>query len=236
MSSMGSPDGDDRRLLLVRGVPADLLLVRLARPTLIVSLLILAVAPLLIGDSYSVTEHTLSESGAQGIEGAWVLRTGVLLTSFSVLAMALTARSVWGRAARWWLRIYALALVMLVVFPEAPWDGSAHSRIVASIHTVFGATGAIAFIFGVMAVSASRPRSQLRARVFDWVAIAAVALIPQIMLLVTNDGLWQRFTVVLGYVWLISEASRVPKPPLVSRPSLRAKSEPSRLADRPPQR
>ena len=79
--------------------PADLLLVRLARPTLIVSLLMLVVAPLLIVDSYSVIERTLSESGAQGIEGAWALRTGVLLTSFSVLAIVFTARSVWGRAA-----------------------------------------------------------------------------------------------------------------------------------------
>jgi len=37
-------------------------------------------------------------------------------------------------------------------------------------------------------------------RANPWVAIAAVALIPQIMLLVTTDGLWQRFMVILGYV------------------------------------
>lgn len=182
---------------------------------LILSLVMLALAPLVVADSYSVVEDTLSESGAQGVDGAWVLRTGALLAAVSVLAMTTMAR--WGGPARVAIRVYALGLVGLVVFPEAPWDGGSHDVTIAYLHTVSGVVGATAFIFGVVLVSLSRPSEQRGARAFDWLVVAAVALIPQVMLVAAGDGLLQRAMVGLGYIWLLTELAGISERPDVTR-------------------
>ncbi|MGD2043267.1 MAG: DUF998 domain-containing protein [Acidimicrobiia bacterium] len=183
-------------------------LARLSWAGLILSVLMLAFAPLLVADSYSLIENTLSESGGQGVDGAWMLRTGVLLAAFAVFIMT-TISPHWGKTARIALRIYVLGLVALAVFPESPWDGGAYDGTVAYLHTVSGVVGAASFIVGVMTVSNSRPSRQRGARAFDWMVVLSVALVPQLMLATTGDGLLQRTMVALGYAWLFVEAARI---------------------------
>lgn len=185
---------------------------------LILSFVMLALAPIAVADSYSVVENTLSESGGQGVDGAWVLRTGVLLAAVSVFIMSTIAR--WGRVARGALRVYALALVSLAVFPESPWYGAAYDGTVAYLHTVSGVVGAISFIIGVAAVSLSSAQRQRAAKVLDWLVVISVALIPQLMLLTIAEGLLQRLMVALGFVWLFTEASRIsPRSGSVAKPT-----------------
>jgi hypothetical protein len=54
------------------------------KPAVIVLLLAamaaLALAPLLMPDSYSVLGHSVSESAAQGVDGAWLARLAFLLS------------------------------------------------------------------------------------------------------------------------------------------------------------
>ncbi|MDH3190061.1 MAG: DUF998 domain-containing protein [Acidimicrobiia bacterium] len=134
----------------------------------------------------------------------------MLLTTVAVLGLTSGARKVWPRGGRLWMRVYALALVFLVLLPESPWEGPAPNETVASLHTVAGASGAVAFILGVAAISASRIGAPLAIRTYDWLVIAALAVIPQLMLLaVEYDGLLQRLMVSLGYVWLVAESTRV---------------------------
>jgi hypothetical protein len=67
----------------------------------------------------------------------------------------------------------------------------------------------VGFVFAVAAVSATRNKRS-GVRLFDWAAMAAVAVTPQIMLLVVEfDGLLQRVMVLVGYIWLIVESTRV---------------------------
>lgn len=200
----------ERRLRSLRS-PSESVLAWSSRAGLISSFLMLALAPIVVADSYSVVENTLSESGGQGVDGAWVLRTGVVLAAGSVLIM--TTISNWGTTARISGRVYALALISLAVFPESPWDGGAHDRTVAYLHTVSGVIGAASFIIGVLAISLSRPSHRRGARAFDWLVATSVALIPQVMLLTGSDGLLQRLMVALGYVWLFAEALRLPTQP-----------------------
>ena len=199
-------------------------LARWARAGLVVSILFLGAAPMMVAESYSVAHNTLSESGAQGVDGAWVLRVGILLTAGSVLLLSVAAGSRWLPRVKWWIRIYATALILLAAFSEAPWDGSPHDEMVASLHTVFGIAGAIAFIVGAAALATSRPRAERLARGFDWLVIAVIALIPQVMHLSELDGLLQRTMVILGYLWLLVEASRLARGDL-GAPSLRRTSE-----------
>jgi hypothetical protein len=182
--------------------------IRWARTGLVVSFLALALAPLAVGDSYSALDNTLSESGGQGVAGAWVLRSGVLIAGAAVLTMTALDTPVWRDAARRWMRIYALALIMLVVFPESPWYEGAYDATVARLHTVAGVVGAVSFIIGVWMISRGR-RQQAPARVFDWVVIAAIVIVPQAMLVLPGEGALQRLMVLLGYVWLFTESGRM---------------------------
>lgn len=212
---MAIQDTGPRRLRLT-GWPTRSALVRMSRGGLALSALMLAAAPLAVADSYSVVENTLSESGGQGVGGAWVFRAGVLVAAASVLVMT-SVPSPWASRARAAMRIYAFALVLLVVWPESAWDGRSADLVVAKLHTVSGVIGAVAFMLGVLVVS--HGRQHLRARVFDWVVVAAVALVPQVMLLTVADGLWQRLMVALGYAWLLIESLRISSPRPAPPPS-----------------
>lgn len=181
--------------------------VRFARTGLVLSILLLSLAPLTVADDYSVLHNTMSEAGGQGVDGAWLQRTGVVVTSLSVLTLAAFAQPVWERGVRVWLRVYALALLGLVIFPESPWDGSIHNETVARAHTAAGVIAVIAFVLA--AWQASRGRTDLRSRTFDWLVIVAMLVLPQLMLITSYQGLLQRLLVGLGYVWLFVEIGRI---------------------------
>ncbi len=118
----------------------------------------------------------------------------------------------WPMRSRWWLRVYAMGLVLLVMLPESPWDGSDYNAATASLHTVVGAISVAAFVFGAAEVSSTRARGMAANHGFDWLVIAGLAVIPQVMLLAVHiDGLFQRIMVSPGYIWLITESTRLVK-------------------------
>ncbi|MFZ0015306.1 MAG: DUF998 domain-containing protein [Acidimicrobiia bacterium] len=171
------------------------------------SALLMAISPLFVDSSYSIATETLSRAGGQGVDGAWVQRAGVVVASISVLAMTVSGAKMWGGWARRWMQTYAVALILLVVFPTSPWDGTPFDPGVAELHTGSAVVGGLAFILGIVSISMGRsPGTGLR-RVFDWTVVAAVAVIPQLMLMSTVPGIWQRLMVALGYLWLLVEAA-----------------------------
>lgn len=184
-------------------------LIRLSRGALVVSMITLAVAPRFVPDTYSMVEHTLSESGGQGVDGAWVFRMSLILAASAVVTITSSAKQFWSSTTRWWLNTYAFGVVLLAIFPESPFDPGPYNEMVATLHTASGAIAAIAFMLGIATVSISRPRRETWTRVFDWIVIAAVAVIPQVMLVVTYPGALQRAMVLLGYVWLLIETTRI---------------------------
>ncbi len=201
-------DTRDTHRLISRATSLDgLLAARWARAGLLLSVVLMALAPLAVADTYSVLFNTLSESGGQGVQGAWVFRSAVVVTAVSVLLLISASQPVWDIWARRWIGIYTLALVMLVAFPESSWELGANDETVAFAHTTAGVVGAVAFVIAALIVSVSRVRR--RDLILDWLVIAALALIPQIMLLSPYPGLWQRAMVGLGYVWLIVESGRI---------------------------
>lgn len=198
----------DYRTAEARSIDAGLLAVG-SRIGLIASAALLAAAPLALGPGYSFLEHTLSESGGQGVGGAWVHRGGVLLAAASVFVMTVLATPVWGVWTRRLIRSYVLALVLLVVFPESPYHGGPHDPFVAMLHTWAAAFGAVSFILGVASLALGRGEDQHRVRTFDLIVIGAIVLLPQAMLVTPYDGGIQRLMVALGYGWLFWEMSRL---------------------------
>lgn len=183
--------------------------IRIAQAGLVASIVLLALAPLAVADSYSVVEHTLSEAGGQGVEGAWVLRGGILATAVSVWLMTSGSTTAWGWVACQWMRIYAVAVAFLAILPEAAWDDRPHSPTVAFLHTVSGVFAAVAFIVAAMAITRRRPRHQTARRAYDWLTMAAIAVIPQLILILSGDGVLERVMVVFGYGWLFLETHRI---------------------------
>lgn len=167
----------------------------------------LATTPLLVAGSYSIIDHTLSESGGQGVAGAWLFRTGVVLASIGVFILTYAAGELWPPVSKWLLRLYALALLGAAWFSESPWDGRPYDESEAFLHTVFTVSAGSAFILGVLAVS--RERTRRWAIAFDWLVVLSIALLPQVMLITELDGVLQRFLVVLGYSWLFLESARI---------------------------
>ena len=196
-----------------------LTVVRLAQIGLVASIVLLVAAPLAIPPGYSVVDHTLSESGGQGVDGAWIMRSGVLLTSISVFALISVSALVWSALARLFLSIYATALLFLVIFPESPWTDATHDAFVAWLHTASGVVGGIAFILGAFLVFRSRPEDDKLRRAHDWIVMASIALIPQVMLVLPADGVLQRLMVAIGFTWLLAESARIASSHRVARPA-----------------
>jgi hypothetical protein len=173
------------------------------------AVLCIAIAPTLMPDSYSVVEHSVSESAAQGVEGAWLARTGLLLFGFSVLALAGHTGRRWGPAGRMLHRVVGVCLVAVATFAHMPWENLPYDEFEDLLHSIGSFGVGFAFTAGVVAVSLGRPRGAWRARLFDWVAIVAAFVIPMTMFNVTGiAGVVQRVMFGLAFVWYGAEAIR----------------------------
>ena len=176
---------------------------------LLASIAAVAIAPTLMPDSYSVVEHSISESAAQGVQGAWLARLGFLLLGFAVLTSASIAGErwgVWGRLTHW---IYGVSMMGVAAFAHMPWEDIPYDAFEDFLHSVAAYGIGFAFTAGVLIVTFRREPGMRSARVFDWIAIVAAVVIPMTMFNVTGiAGLVQRVLFGIGYLWYGMEAIR----------------------------
>ena len=137
----------------------------------------------------------------------------MILAAAAVVVMT-SAGSRWTPTAKRWFRLYGLGLILAVTFSEAPWDGRPYDQTVAFLHTVFIFIAGISFTLGVISVSWSRPTQARSAIFFDRAMVCAMAVIPLLMMVaVDQEGLLQRFLVLMGYLWLLGESLRIDRGP-----------------------
>lgn len=169
-----------------------------------------AIAPLLMPDSYSIVEHSISESAAQRVDGVWLARTGLLLLGFSVLVLAGLSSDrwgVWGRVAH---RVYGVSAIAAATFAHMPFEDVPFDEFEDFLHSVASFGVGFSFTIGVLVVTFRRDRTERLARVFDWVAIVAALVLPMLIFNVTGiAGLVQRVLFAIGYVWYASETIRM---------------------------
>lgn len=164
-----------------------------------------AVAPALMPDSYSVIEHSVSESAAQGVEGAWLARLGFLLFGFGVLTLATLTGRRWGRSGRVVHRVYGVSMIGAAAFAHMPWEDVPYDRFEDLLHSVAATGMGFAFTLGVLFVTLRR--GSVPVRIFDVLAIAAAVVIPVVMFNVVGiAGVVQRVMFVIGYLWYGMEA------------------------------
>lgn len=172
-----------------------------------------AVAPLLMPDSYSIAEHSVSESAGQGVEGAWLARFGFLFLGFAVLLIANRAKhwGIWGRFSH---RVYGVAMIATAAFAHMPWEDIPFDAFEDLLHSVAATLVGFAFTVGVLLVSLNRPASQRAARLLDAVAVLAAIVVSATVMfeLVDAAGLVQRIIFGIGYLWYGIEAIRSTAP------------------------
>ena len=170
----------------------------------------IAAAPSLMPPGYSWVFHSISESAAQGQQGAWMARTGFLLFGFAVLRLARIRRAGWGLLGTLLLGLFGVFMVSTAAFSHRPWqEGVEFDAFEDVLHSVTASGMGVAFAFGVLAVSIHRARASLPTRAFDLVAIAAAVVIPMTMAARPDiAGLAQRSMFLIAYLWYGSEALR----------------------------
>lgn len=182
--------------------PVSLARVFAAMLLLLASLLALAVAPVLMPHGYSWLRHAISESAAQGLQGAWLARLGFVLFAFAVLSEAQLLRRRWGRPATWLHTLFAVCMVAVAAFSHRPWlPGVPFDLFEDTLHTVAATGMGFAFAFGVVLVFLRRVGWGM-ARALDLLAIVASVVLPLGMAARPDiAGLLQRTLFAIAYLW-----------------------------------
>lgn len=162
----------------------------------------LAIAPMLMPDGYSWISGTISESAAQGVDGAWMARLGLVLFGLSVLALVPLKVGSWGRVAAGFHAAFGAFMVAVAAFSHANPFGGPSDATEDLLHSIAASGMGFAFALGAIA----RQLHQRRARLFDVVAVVASIVIPLSMLLWPEaDGAVQRLMFATSYLWYGAE-------------------------------
>ena len=106
-----SPSGIDSEWL---GIAAGL-------TALIGAAVALAAAPPVVDGSYSWVEHDVSESAGQGVDRAWLARTGFLLQGYAFVWIAFLRRERWGQPATALLLTYTVGSFGAAAYSARSW-------------------------------------------------------------------------------------------------------------------
>lgn len=170
----------------------------------------LTAAPALMPRGYSWVSQTTSESAAQGVEGAWLARTGFVLFGLSVILLASLRRQRWGTGATALHAGFGALLVAAAAFAHRPWmAGEDVDRVEDVLHSIAATSMGFAFVSGVVLTALRRSRDDLWPRAFDLMAVAASVAIPLGMTAGPDvDGVLQRLMFGVAYAWYAAEAVR----------------------------
>lgn len=152
------------------------------------SLAALAIAPTLMPESYSWVEHSISESAAQGVAGAWLARLGLLLYGFAVLTLVAIAGSAWGLWGRLAHGVYGVSIIAAAAFAHRPWEDVPFDAFEDFLHSVASFGVGFSFTIGVIIVSLRRGPNAGPIRVLDALAVVSAVVIPMVMFNVSGIG------------------------------------------------
>ncbi|MDH3498902.1 MAG: DUF998 domain-containing protein [Acidimicrobiia bacterium] len=173
-----------------------------------------AIAPVLMPESYSIVEHAVSASAGQGVENAWVTRVGFLLIGFGVLTLAAIAGREWGPWGRSMHRVYGVSMMAAAAFAHQPWEDVPFVEFEDFLHSIAASAVGFGFTVGVLFVALRRGRDTGLLRWFDGIAVIAALVIPITMFNVAGiEGAVQRVLFLVGYLWYGTEAARMARTP-----------------------
>ncbi len=160
-------------------------------------------APVALPPSYSWVRHSISESAAQGLVGAWVARSGFLLFGTAVLWLAAALRPRWGGWGSAVLGTFGAMMFGTATYSHRPWlPGVPFDSFEDLLHSATATIMGTAFAAGVVLVGIKRTNASRLDRTLDGVALLASVAIPLAMSQGTEySGLLQRCMFLTAYVW-----------------------------------
>ncbi len=175
---------------------------------LAVSAAALVTAPFVLDASYSVVANTTSESGAQGVDGAWVARSGFLLFGLAVLWIAWRRSGTWGQPAAALHVTFGVCMCAVAAFSLRSWvPGTDFDPTEDLLHSIAATVLGFAFALGVVSVAIRNHSSRGPWIVLDSLAVIASVILPLGMTMNDRiDGALQRLMFALGYLWYAREA------------------------------
>lgn len=174
---------------------------------LLASALALAVAPLVMPEGYSWVTHTTSESAAQGVQAAWIARTGFLLFGLGVIWLTVSRRRAWTRWTAVFHAGFGVFMVATAVFSTRSWDAAIpFNPVEDALHSATATLLGFCFALGVLARLLQRRKEQSDIRRFDVLALCATVAFPAAMMLLAQfAGIFQRLMFLVAYVWYLRE-------------------------------
>lgn len=173
------------------------------------SVVALAVAPLVLPADYSWISQTTSEAAAQGTHGAWMARLGFLLFGLAVVVLATAAEQRWGAAGAALHGAFGGLMAAAAAFSHRAWQaGRDFDRNEDLLHSLAASAMGVAFAAGVVAAAVVAARRGLpRGKALDIVAVTASVVLPLGMTALPQvDGVLQRLMFGVAYVWYAREA------------------------------
>lgn len=172
-------------------------------PIFILMLLSMLVLPLTVQKS-SISETLMSEMGAEGLPGAWVVNLYfIVLGSVSII-------SGWNFYSGFGfqkviLLLFGLSLILTAFVNYAPEDAILqHNKLVNEIRTYFTATANLSFV--LLAISTAVLREDSRERFLTVTAGLSAAFL-SILISEVNQyaGIWQRIQFLIYSGWMLNQ-------------------------------
>ncbi|MGL4648331.1 MAG: DUF998 domain-containing protein [Caldilineaceae bacterium] len=175
---------------------------------------VIALAHLITPDSYSWTENTISDLGAQGYTHGWLMSLGFVGFGILVIAGYITKSLKAGRVsvADALLMVYGASVLMTGLFRVAPFDGSLdYSAQQDALHSFFAQAAGVAFTLAIVAHIVAAPTPALRLRHFAVLLVvitnSLLVAAPEFLPFSVPTGVAQRFLWIVSFAWLLSTVS-----------------------------
>lgn len=177
---------------------------------LMLSALCVGVAPVIMPEGYSWIALSISESAAQGLNGAWLARLGFILYGLAVIRISYSLRTVWPRGSYWAHEIFGLCMLGTAAFSHKPWLPNVPSDAMEDLlHSVTATGMGLAFTVGVALRLIQRRRFRIPGVMLDMLSVIAAILVPLTMLNADGlTGILQRLMFGIGFIWYGRECAR----------------------------
>jgi hypothetical protein len=157
-------------------------------------------------ESYSWVEYGVSESAAQGVDGAWLARAGMILFGLAVLWLVSLRKDTWGPLATVLHLLFGVSMLGVAAFAAKSWDvDAAFVESEDRLHSLFAGTAGFGFVAALVTLIVQRRHRSIRAAIPDWVALVVAAAVP---LFGATDvwGLLQRIMFTTAAAWYARES------------------------------
>jgi len=167
-------------------------------------------------ETYSWISHSISESAAQGVDGAWLARLGLSIFGFAVIWLSGLESDHWGRWGTLSHAVFGVSMLAVALFSHRPFqDSLPFNAVEDTFHSVAATTVGFAFALGVFAVAWRRHQAEGGVVPgLDVAALVASVAVPLGMGLWPDvTGLLQRVMFLIAYIWYMNETLAHPPVP-----------------------